>query len=88
MKPTSNILDRVKVVKVRQDAPYQDQVEAVRYMVNKDREGTKWKPLSYIAVKMKLDKAGFKTADEIHRLIQSCRDAVNPVKTLWWKLKV
>jgi len=88
MKPTSNILTRVKVVKVRKDAPYQDQVEAVRYMINKDREGTQWKPLTYIAVKMKLDRAGYKKADQVYRLIQSCRDAMNPVKTLWWKMKV
>lgn len=81
-------LTRFKIVPIRKDAPYQDQVEAVRYMINIDREGTKYKPLTYIAIKMKLDKANYKTPDQIHRLIQGCRDAQNPIKSMWYKLKV
>lgn len=85
--PTTN-LNRFTVTKTRKDAPYKEAVERVRTLINEDRQGTKYKPLSYIAVKMKLDKAGYTDEGSIHRLLGSVSDAMNPIKTLWWKMKV
>ena len=88
MKPTSNILTRVQVVKTRKDAELQEAVERVRSLINRDREGTKWKPLGYVAVLMKLKRAGYDSADKISLLLGSVKDAENPVRNLFYKLKV
>ena len=57
-------------------------------MINLDRQGTSYKPLNYVTVFLKLKRAGYNTPDKIARLIGSVRDADNPIKTLFWKLKV
>lgn len=85
-QPTYNI-NRFSIEKLRKDASYKEVVEKVRNLINEDRKGTTYKPLSYMAVKMKLDHAGYTDEGKIYRLLGSISDATNPIKTLWWLLK-
>ena len=77
-----------KVEKTAKDAPLKESVEKVRTMINLDREGTKYKPLSYMATFMKLRRAGYTTANKVDILMGSVRDAEVPVRNLFYRLKI
>ena len=81
-------LSHYKVEKTAKDAPFKESVEKVRTMINLDREGTKYKPLSYMATFMKLRRAGYTTANKVDMLVGSVSDAEVPVRALFYRLKV
>jgi len=84
LKPISHF----KVAKTRKDGEFKEAVEKVRTMINLDREGTKYKPLSYMATFMKLRRAGYTTANKVDMLVGSVSDAEVPVRALFYRLKV
>ena len=69
-------LTRYRVEKTRKDAEYKDSVDKVVKLT-----GVRW-----IAVKLQLDKRGYKTAGEITRLLGSVKDHANPPAMLNWLL--
>jgi len=81
-------LSHYKVAKTRKDGEFKEAVEKVRTMINLDREGTKYKPLSYMATFMKLRRAGYTTANKVDMLVGSVSDAEVPVRALFYRLKV
>ena len=75
-----------KVEKTRKDAHLQEQVERVRSILNKSRRGTEFRQEGYMYYFMALRRKGYKTASAIYSLVEGCRDAQDPIKTLNWKV--
>lgn len=77
-----------KVAPQKKNAELTEAVDKVRSMINEERQNTTYKPLNYVTVYLKLKRAGYTTAHKIELLLGGIKDAENPVKTLFWNLKV